>query len=77
MGKILATRSRNGDLYSLDLTNQPASALFAIFQEAYEDTWSAWLGHPQTKMLWFLHNSILVDINVWLKRPSVCQSCQL
>lgn len=28
-GKILATGSRNGDFYSLDLTNPPASALFA------------------------------------------------
>lgn len=67
-GKILATRSSTGGLYSLDLTNQHASALFAkSSKKATEDIWHARLGHPKSKILRLLHNNSLVDVNVWLK----------
>lgn len=77
MGKILATGSKKGDLYSLDSPNPAPSSLFAkSSKKASVEIWHARLGHPQLKILRFSHNNSLLNVNDWLKKPSVCSSCQ-
>lgn len=66
--------SRRGDLYSLDIPH--SIALFArTSRKASTEIWHARWGHSQQKNLRFLDNN-LVDANSWLRKPSVCSSCQ-
>jgi hypothetical protein len=39
--------------------------------------WHWWLGHPQSKVIQFLHKSNCIRVASWNKNKSICDSCQI
>ena len=74
--RIIIHGSRKGKLYALDGVFH--EALSAIKKDS--TTFSIWhqrLGHPHAKGLSFLKDKNLIDVSVWVSKPSICVSCQM
>lgn len=52
------------------------SSLEKSSRKTLEEMWHTRLVHPRSKILWFLYNKSLVDVDSWLKELSICSSCQ-
>ena len=76
MGRILATGSRNGDLYALD--GNMAAALVAIKSgKAPQDIWHERLGHLHSRLLKVSSSNNGIDVSSWSKPSTICSSCQI
>lgn len=76
MGKILATSSRQGNLYALK-KEANATLVVVTFGKAPEDIWHQHLGHPTMQSIKFLAAQNLIEINKWTKDNTICSNCQI
>jgi hypothetical protein len=73
---IMIQGSRRGNLYALD-DPQPMAFFSNRHQSASERIWHWQLGHPQPKVVHFLHKNNRISVASWNKNNSICDSCQI
>jgi hypothetical protein len=73
---IMIQGSRRGNLYALD-DSQPMAFFSNRHQSASERIWHWRLGHPQPKVVQFLHKNNRISVASWNKNNSICDSCQI
>lgn len=74
--QVLARGLKKGNLYALE-ENKELTFAAIRGDAANSDVWHKRLGHPSPKVLHVLIRERKIDVSQWIKKSSLCISCQL